>query len=179
MISKSRQPLAVLLLLICYSFVAVAGGVVAKSRGTKHRNVRPRASTGELEKKFEVGQAIDLKLLQCSGEITLPGTGIVADALEINQGIVALSSGGTAVKRGEVIAYAQSKYFLDSNVAFIFDRSGKPASSDDWKPPIIASLNLIQDRNNLRHFTLKSIPFGDLPIISSTFTCVSAAATAK
>lgn len=181
-ISKSLQPVAVFLLLTSCIVVALPGAsAIAKSQRGTVRKTRSQEKTAQAaaQARYEVGKGLNLNLLQCTGEINFPAAGISADALEISGGNVSLSSGGTLVKRGEVIAYAQSKYFLDSNVAFIFDRSDKPLESPEWKPPVIISLNLVQDRKNRRRLALTSIPIGDSPVIRIALACGSADASLR
>jgi hypothetical protein len=177
-IRQSLQRVFVFLLPICGLVLGLQlGGVNGLSQGGAVKSKSRAAAQRGAQKKYEVGQALDLTLLQCSGEISFPSAGISADRLEISGGNVALTSGGIVVKRGEVIAYAQSKYFVDSNVAFIFDRSDKPFRSSEWKPPVIISLNLVQDRTNPRRLALISIPIGDSPVTRIALSCASAEAS--
>jgi len=131
------------------------------------------------KKMFEVEQPLSLTLEKCRGVINFPGIGFSGDGLEINGDEVVLLSGNDVAKRGEAIAYARSKYFLDANIAFIFSRSDKSVFSPEWKPPQIVSLVLTQNRRNLKQLTLSTVATGNSEVTNSVVSCVSANATPR
>jgi hypothetical protein len=182
MIRKNIKRVSVFLLLAGFLIITPEqGSAHGQSKGSSLRKTQVRTKTqeGGAQRQYEVGQALDLNLAQCFGEINLPSVGISADGLEISGGNVSLLSGGTVIKLGEVIAYAQSKYFLDSNVAFIFDRSRETSKSPEWKPPVIISLNLVQDRKNPKRFVLSFVPIGASPGTRISLSCGNTSATAR
>lgn len=109
------------------------------------------------QKKYAIEQALNLRLSQCIGDINFPSIGFSGNQLEIEGDRISLRSAGGVIRTGEVIAYAQSQYRLDANVALIFGRSDKPFTSPDWKAPVILSFHLIQSRKNPSQFTLVSV----------------------
>lgn len=179
---KRNFRVAVYLLALASLLAPLAFGatVVAQDR-QRYRGNQPSLRKGPAKPRtprYEVGKALDLNLSQCTGEINFSRLNVSA-GLEIAAGQASLLSTGSVIKRGEVIAYSQSQYFLNANVALIFDRSDKPFTSSEWKPPVIMSLNMIQSRKNPRQFTLTSVPIGDSPITRSVILCVSAGATSE
>jgi hypothetical protein len=112
--------------------------------------------------------------MKCTADATMafefPGLSLRADGFEITRSespgtsgtnvanIVRLADAGGASVTGEAIAYALSVRRLDANLAFIFDRTGLPASDPGWKQPKIAMLRLTQDKGNPLRFTLEPAP---------------------
>src|SRR4051812_39623686 len=104
-----------------YSILAICilGGpfwttnISAQNQNPTQHKAKPRkkVAVGAPERKYDVEQALPLELRHCTGEINLPEINFLGDGLEISGGQVSLLSRGTAAKRGEVIAYAQSQYF--------------------------------------------------------------------
>lgn len=170
-----------------YSIVAiwlVAGplwstNVNAQKHEATQRKASPRKKAAPApQKKYQVGEPLNLDLRHCTGDINLLG-GLSGDGLEISGGQVSIMAGGSVAKRGEVIAYAQSQYFLDSNVAFIFDRSDRPFRNAEWKPPVIISLNMIQNRKDPKQLRFTSLPNGNTPVATSVISCGTAGAAIK
>jgi hypothetical protein len=131
------------------------------------------------KKMFEVEQALNLTLEKCRGDINFPGIGFSGNGLEINGDEVLLLSDNNVAKRGEVIAYARSKYFLDANIAFIFSRSDKPVFSKEWKPPQIISLVLTQNRRDPKQLTLSTVVTENFEYANSVVSCLSAKAVPR
>lgn len=124
-----------------------------------------------IKAKYVVGNRIKLSLGQCSGQLDFAGVNMSGDQLDIDGDRVTLSANGSVVRQGEVIAYAQSKYFIDSNVAFTFDRADKPFTHADWKAPLTLSLHLIQNRGKSKQLTLETVPIGAVQPMRTTIKC--------
>lgn len=133
--------------------------------------VQKKAPRAAFKAKYVVGNRIKLSLSQCSGQLDFAGTNMSGDQLDIDGDRVTLSANGSVVRQGEVIAYAQSKYFVDSNVAFTFDRADKPFTHADWKAPLTVSLHLIQNRGNLNQLMLETVPIGAVQPLKTTIKC--------
>lgn len=135
------------------AMLTLAQGVVAQN---KHKPIKASNKQGQRAvKRFEPERPITLTLKGCSVAPNVQVLNVNANRLEIDGERITLTDNAGNSVIGEVRAYSRSAYWLDANLGLIFGRMKVPFADASWKAPIIISVVLSQDRNNLRRLKLR------------------------
>lgn len=157
-----------LLLTVFLLSIGSIQAVSAQERKLSHPAPGPQ-SAGAFEPK-----SISLALKGCKGDIRIPSRNFTGTVLETEDGktVTITPEQGEALK-GEVMAYSRSAHWRDANIAFVFDRPTVPSTDPAWKPPVIVSLVLKQDRRRPKEITLEAAPGLNPDFPTTKLSCAS------